>query len=66
MRIPVAVMLCGAVLAGCSGLRSSRPAEQVYVLHASPAAAAPARQSLAYCACRDPRFTPAWTRAASR
>jgi cholesterol transport system auxiliary component len=43
MRIPVAVMLCGAVLAGCSGLRSSRPAEQVYVLHASPAAAAPAQ-----------------------
>lgn len=39
MKHVAAVVLCLA-LAGCGGLRSSRPAEQVYVLHAAPAASA--------------------------
>jgi cholesterol transport system auxiliary component len=37
MKRMVGVMLCAAVLAGCGGLKSSQPAEQVYVLHAAPA-----------------------------
>ncbi len=38
---PMALMLlAAALLAGCGGLKSSRPAEQVYVLHAAPPAAA--------------------------
>jgi len=40
MKRMVPVMLCAAALAGCGGLKSSRPAEQVYVLHAAPSAAA--------------------------
>jgi cholesterol transport system auxiliary component len=43
MKHAVIAILCGAVLAGCGGLRSSRPAEQVYVLHAAPAQAASAQ-----------------------
>ena len=39
MKHAIVAMLCGAALAGCGGLRSSRPAEQVYVLHAAPAPA---------------------------
>lgn len=41
----VAVMVCGAALAGCGGLKSNRPAEQVYVLHAAAAAAGAAASS---------------------
>ena len=40
MKRMVPVMLCAGVLAGCGGLKSTRPAEQVYVLHAVPAAPA--------------------------
>lgn len=42
MKRMVPVMLCTAALAGCGGLKSTRPAEQVYVLHAVPAAPAAA------------------------
>ena len=43
MKRMVCVMLCAVALAGCGGLKSSQPAEQVYVLHAAPAeTAAPA------------------------
>lgn len=40
MKRMFTIVLCAAALGGCGGLRSSRQAEQVYVLHASPAAAA--------------------------
>ena len=43
MRQVFTAMLCGVALAGCGGLKSGRPAEQVYVLRAAaPAQAAPA------------------------
>jgi len=42
MKRGVTLVLCAVALAGCGGLKSSRPAEQVYVLHAAPVAAAPA------------------------
>jgi hypothetical protein len=41
MKQVLLVLLCSAALAGCGGLRSNRPVEQVYVLHAAPAAIAP-------------------------
>lgn len=41
MKRAMLALLCCAGLAGCGGLKSSRPAEQVYVLHAAPAAASP-------------------------
>jgi len=48
MKRMVPVMLCAAALAGCGGLKSSRPAEQVYVLRAAPAlVATPAAQPVA-------------------
>jgi ABC-type uncharacterized transport system auxiliary subunit len=41
---PIAiVMSCLVALAGCGGLKSSRPAEQIYVLHASSGVASPGR-----------------------
>jgi len=43
MKRMIPAMLCVVTLAGCGGLKSSRPAEQVYVLHAAPVnVAAPA------------------------
>lgn len=43
MKRAILAVLCCAALAGCGGLKSSQPAEQVYVLHAAPAAASPSQ-----------------------
>jgi cholesterol transport system auxiliary component len=40
MKSVAFALLGGVALAGCGGLKSSRPAEQVYVLHAAPSAPA--------------------------